>query len=460
MNRLKSFMRNPFRELYDEAKLPNDIRRSLSLMVAGNLFSTIFGFVCGSNSSAMVGLATSMGATDMTFGILTAIGQASALMQIPFSMLVNRTHKRKKYMLTYGVISRALWMIFGFIPIIVPQYFSGINLQIWTIILLMTVISVFGASINVCWFPWLTDICPDLIRSRYLAIRNIILNITSVVGGMGVALILDHLPAEIKYQIVFAVCGLFGVIDMVCFLFCKEQFTAPPKKLHLGEVIKDIWKNQPFMRFMILWTAWNFTANMGGVYMTPYSMNVMGLTFTQVTLFGTIAGAVSSILVMNHWGRALHHYGNKNVMMVSCIGASLTPLFFLFSSPGNIWPMFLHNFIGAWFWSGCNLADMNMQMSYTPDDKRPSYIAIFACVTALVGVTLGSLAGGALLSGMENAHMFETGFMDRYKVLFLLEVVLRLGAVLLLVPKMEENTKYTWKDVVYAILRIKKRFRD
>ena len=441
---------HPLRDLYNEEKLPQDIRRSLNCILMGNICGNLWGIICGGGTTAMVGLATSLGANDLTFAILNAIPQAAALLQIPFSMLVNRTHKRKLYLLTIGLFSRALWLLFGLIPFFVPRGITT-NYQIYTLIFLLGISSCCSQIINPCWFPWLSDLAPQDIQSRWLSIRDVIMSFINIGAGLLIAWLLDHLPPETRYVIVFLLGGLVGMTDMICFGFCKEQFSTPPKKLKLIEVFRGIYENKPFMHFMIFWTCWCFTANMSGIYMSPYSMNVMGLNFTQIMVFGTIASCVAAIFMVQRWGRAMYNYGSQSVMLLSCIGAALTPLFYLLATPGSIWPTFLHNFFGAMFWCGSNLAANNMQLSISSADTRPSYIAVFSCVTALVGTTLGSLSAGALLRFFESAHLF-TGWFDRYKALFLIATLLRLGCVLILVPRMENDRDKTPMDLLHAIL--------
>ena len=117
----KAYGSNPLTRLYDEAKLPQAIRRSLSLILLGNLFGNLHAIICGGGTTAMIGLANQLQAGDFAFGLLNGIPQAAALLQIPFSLLVNRTHKRKKYLLTFGLFSRVLWLTFGFIPLVAPR---------------------------------------------------------------------------------------------------------------------------------------------------------------------------------------------------------------------------------------------------------------------------------------------------------------------------------------------------
>ena len=108
----------------------------------------------------------------------------------------------------------------------------------------------------------------------------------------------------------------------------------------------------------------------------------------------------------------------------------------LSSAPGSVWPVLMRNFIGAACWSGCNLAANSMQLSVSPDEAKPSYIAVFACITSLAGVALGTLCGGSLLEVWENAQWF-TGGLDRVKALVLLSAALRLMIALLFVPRLD-----------------------
>ena len=84
----------PLALLYDEARLPNDIRRGLNWILAGNTFGTMHGIICGGGTTALVGLAAALGAGDTVFGLMVIIPQIAAILQLPFSMLVNHTRKR------------------------------------------------------------------------------------------------------------------------------------------------------------------------------------------------------------------------------------------------------------------------------------------------------------------------------------------------------------------------------
>ena len=458
MGRLRGWIRhNPLSLLYDEARLPKAIRRSLSLILLGNLFGNLHGIICGGGTTAMIGLANQLRAGDLAFGILNGIPQAAALLQIPFSLLVNRTHKRKKYLLTFGLFSRILWLFFGLIPLIVPT--EPASLQLWTLIFLLGVSSCCAAAINVCWFPWLSDLAPIGIRGRWFSIRDTVIAACSLLFGLLAARLLDTLPPDSKYVIIFLLGGSLGILDMVCFGFCQEKYASPPKRLHFAAVLREILGNRPFRRLVIMWTAWCFTANLCGPYLSRYSVNEMGLSFTQMMVFGTAASAVATILVMSRWGRALDRFGCRSVMLTAAAVTSLVDGFYLLSVPGSVWPVLLRNFIGAMFWSGSNLAANSMQLSASPDEGRPSYIAVFACVTALAGTALGTLAGGAMLEAWQSAGWFQYGFLDRYKALILCSVSLRFLVVALLVPPLQNDRDGTPRQLLSSFFGAFRRIR-
>jgi len=434
--------------LYDEFNLPKAIRRSLSLILLANLFGNLHGIICGGGTTAMVGLANELQAGDLAFGFINGIPQAAALLQIPFSILVNRTQRRKKYMLTIGIFSRALWILFGLIPLLVPA--NPAWLPLWTMIFLLGISSCCGSVINVCWLPWLSDLAPIRLRARWFSFRDMLVAGFNLGFGLLVAWLLDTLPVTNRYIVVFALGGFLGVLDMICFGFCEEVYSDEPRKLHIGPVLKSIWRNKPFFRLIVMWTAWCFTSNLCAPYLARYSVNDMGLSFMQMTLFSTAAAAIATVLVISLWGRSMNKYGCRNVMLLSTLLTSLTDMFYLFSVPGSVWPVLLRNLIGAACWSGCNLAANSMQLSASPDEAKPSYIAVFACITSLVGVALGTLCGGTLLETWEGMGWF-TGGLDRVKALIILGTVLRVLVAVCLVPPLENDRDRTMRQMLSAI---------
>ena len=439
---MKSIVANrqrfPLNTLYDEAGLNASARRSLNLMLTANLCGNLFGIICGSGTTAMISLANALHAGDLAFGLINGIPQAAMLLQIPFAMLVSRTHKRKRYLLTFGLFSRFLWVLFGLIPAMASR--TSAHVPMTVLIALLAISSCCSAAINVCWLPWFSDIAPSRIRGRWLSFRDALIACFNFGFGLLVARLLDVMSAETRYPVIFLIGGLMGMMDMLCFAFCEERYNGEPVVMHLKSSFREVLNHKPFMLLTLMWTAWCFTANLCDPYLSRYSVNMMGLNFTQLMLCSTATVSLTTIIVSRFWGRALYAHGSRRVMLISTLGATLANLFYLFSYPGGLWPVLLRNAVGSAFWCGSNLTCLNMQLDTSPDESRSIYVAVISCVTSLVGVSLGSLVGGALLEHMESVGWFAGSF-DRYKALIAFAATLRLLAVAVFVPRLSAETR-------------------
>ncbi len=437
---IKKLLQNPFRTLYEEAGLARDIRRSISMVVLGNICGNLFTVLSG--GSALVGYAEALGANDFVFGVLTGMPSALTLVQIPAALLVSRTQKRKRYMLTYGAFGRFVWILIGLIPYFMPA--NPVWLRLWSVIVLVGVSSASQSFINVSFTPWLADLVPIGIRGRWMGLRDGINAVVSVLAGLGSAWLLDNLGGYAGYTAVFVLAGIIGIADMLCFLPVNEvrkpKGTVTSLKTAFGKILRD----RPFFMFMLFWTAWSFTANMSGNYLGRYALTEMGLSYTQFTLCSQIASAIVTVLVIRAWGRMLDRYGNKPVLWVACVVASLTQGFYLFSVHGSAAPTLLHNMIGSFFWSAAGLAATSLLLSSSPDEHRPSYVAIFSCVTSLLGSFLGALAGGALLEFIQATW---GGAVDRYKTLVAIAISLRFGVVMFFLPRLKNEKGVTVREM-------------
>ncbi|MBE5759470.1 MAG: MFS transporter [Clostridiales bacterium] len=448
-------LHSPFTALYDEENLPQKIRRSIMMMIFGNLFGNLWSTIT-SSGPALTGLAAELGANDFIYGVLTAIPCVGTLMQIPAALLVSKTHKRKKYMLLYGTISRAVWLIIGLVPYFVPMDPSW--LRIWSLIFLVGINSVFGSFINVCWTPWMADLVPIGIRGRWLAVRDRIISVISLTVGIGTAYILDIIPGYKGYAIVLGIGSIFGIADMLSFIGVENVPMKTDASAKISDVFKKIFDNKPFVKFMIFWTIWCFTSNLSGSFYTRYALGDMALSNTEVTLAGNVASSIITMLIVPFWGRKLDFYGHKPIFWFAGLISAVTPLIWLMASPGSMWVMLLYNLVANAFLCAVNLASQTSLLSYATDDQRPNYIAIYSCFTSLLGSFLGTLTGGAVLQTMQDSFIANNIALDHYKIIFVVSAVLRLVVILIFVPRITNNREFEmtdlWKDFKKSVKKL------
>lgn len=450
----RPLLKSPFTTMYQEAGILPDIRRSIGFMILANLFGIFWGTVA--NGSALTGLAGALGASDLLFGILTAIPMFGTLLQIPAALLVSRTKKRKAYMLTFGLVSRSLWVLVGLVPFFIPVQPGW--LRIWTLIFLIGISSLGGSFINVCFTPWMADIIPIDIRGRWLSMRDKILSILSVAFGLLVARLLDVMPGFTGYAIVFVMGGIFGVLDMLSFLGVKDVPMNTESGVKVITVFRGMIADRPFFRFLLFWTVWSFTSNIAGPYFIRYALGPLQLSFLNVTLGSQVTGAVFAVMVLSHWGRLMDRYGNKPVLWISCLVAAINPIVWLFSTVGSPLTLFLFNAVGGLVWGASGLAVMNNLLRISPEAQRPSYVAVFTAITSIGGSFLGVLTGGVLLQGIQDTVSarnltFFGAIPNHYLIVFLISAVLRLATILLFLPKMENEKPFTTREMLRDIRR-------
>ena len=84
-------------------------------------------------------------------------------------------------------------------------------------------------------------------------------------------------------------------------------------------------------------------------------------------------------------------------------------------------------------------------------------MAFFSAITSILGAFLGVLAGGALLQGIQDTvtarNLLWFGHKpDHYMIVFMLSIVLRLGAIFLFLPRMGHDKQYTTRDMVRTVI--------
>lgn len=457
----KQLFRSPFKPLYDEARLPEKIRRSILFMMIGNILGGLSGTISG--GSPLTGFAAALGANDFIYGVLTAVPIIGTLMQLIAAHMVRRTGKRKKYMLVFGLISRAIWLLIALVPFIVPA--DPTWLRIWSVIIMIFIINISGSFINVCFTPWFGDLVPIGIRGRWMSYRGRITSILNVLTGIAISWLLDSMTGFTGYTIAFLMAGVFGVADIMCFFGVQDIPVATDKKEKLFASFGTVFRDKNFRRFMIFWTCWCFACNFGGSYYTRYALGPMGLSYMQVTIAGQIASSLITVLVLPFWGRFIDRFGGKATLKIACTSVGILSLIWQISTPGSMLPMLLYNLMGAAFWCASDLTGSTLLMETSAQEQRSSYIAIFACVTSIAGTFTAVLGGGAVLqiigdAAAANGWMMFGQPLDQYKVIFLMNTLARLLVVFLILPHVRDSKNTTLREVRLALAEDMKMHRQ
>jgi len=429
--------------LFDETGLAADRIRSLRLII----WSVAIGTICFNITAgiAMTGYLKAIGVTDFVYGLLFAMAPAANALQIFTSYLLERTRARKRIFITAGLIQRFVWLPFGLVPFFVPM--SAPLVRVWIVTLLMLVNALCAPFMNVSFFSMLADVAPIRIRGRYLSVRQRISTIIGIFGGLTTAWLLDMFPGFYGYAFVFTLAFLAGTTDIVLFFWVK--FPPMQKKEKHDSIIKmisEVFRNKQFLRVTGFVAIWGFSLNLSGPFYLVYARTVLNLSNTVITLVSQILPNICSVIIIARWGHMMDKRGTKHVMLTTGRLSSIMPLLWFFISPGplSIVLMAISNISGGLLASGMDVASQNAFLNRSPEKNRSMYVAMYFCVTALIGTGLANTIGGWLLDNplrsLETAGFSMLGVVfNRYNYLFLLTFIMRFMASYLLLPRMVTN---------------------
>jgi MFS family permease len=418
--------------LYDRSGIADARqRRDLSLLISAASFGTVFFAVTG--GTPYTNFAIALGADDFHFSVLFAVPAAFGILQFFASWLMEKTRKRKAIFIASGVVQRGLWLPVAVVPLLMPM--SAPELRLWTVIALLAFSSIAGMFMNVTFFSWLGDVVPLQIRGRYLSLRYSINTAAGLVSVLIASYLLEKMQGLLGYAIVFGILSLFGVADIVHYIWIRD----PPMAVSTHEPFRKSFsaalKNKGFMLYLLFWTAWSFCWNLPGPFYNKYALESLHISLFMTTLAGQVAYSLVVVLLVQWWGRRLDRHGHHWVLLRCGVALCVLPLVWAFASPGQVWPLLVYSLGVGVFFCGVDVTSVQMLVTVTPQRNRSLYIAFYMVVTSIIGVSLANIVGGKLLEWMGNLSFSVAGVQfDRYKVLFAASCVLRLAVMLALLP--------------------------
>src|SRR5690606_12935006 len=179
---------------------------------------------------------------------------------------------------------------------------------------------------------------------------------------------------------------------------------------------------------------------LGAPFVMPYFLEELGMTFTQVAFWSSIA-ALTSLFWTGVWGRAADAAGNKAVLAVGTFlaGAMLPANWILAGLTGDLVFIWVSAFFDAVAWGAIGPAIFNLALVSAPRTGRVSFVAAYSLVTG-VAAFLGGTLSSTLLGWFQTlgAPSFLAGWTG-YHTLFLVTALGRASAWVLLKPVQEER---------------------
>ncbi|MDR2657721.1 MAG: MFS transporter [Oscillospiraceae bacterium] len=446
--------RKPKLALYDSPGLSDSLRKSLNFIIISGAFGTVSGNITG--GAAWTGFLRAIGANAAALGIFAAIPVAANSIQILISYIIERTGHRREWMLRVGIAGRLLWAVIGLIPFIIPM--EAAMLRIVTAMVFVALCAGSNAVISVSFYSLIGDLVPIRMRGRYFGVRQMFCLVAGVLTGLGVSMLLDRMHGYAGYMVALLIAGIFGGADIALFVFCDWPAMHSPegRRDSLGGMLLTVARNKQFRKITLIMLYWGFAVNICAPFYNVYMLEVIGMTYTQITLINQVLPNVITVFIISWWGRRMDTHGNKPVMQFTGLFTMIYPLLWMFTGPNVFWILIITNIASGLLSTAFDLGAQNIYLNAAPDVNRSMYLSVYFAATQLLGNATSNALGGVLVQNvlprLETLNWRIGGLlMTRYHFIYLISGLLRIVMILCLLPMMQEDECKTMRALVTDI---------
>jgi MFS family permease len=352
-------------------------------------------------------------------GVLNALaGIAGPAAQSLGSRLL-KNHSEKEVVTKTAFLQAICWILIAAIPLIYLKIQTSIPL--YALLALYTLMIVLAGILHPAFFSWMGSLVKKKERGKYFSKRGAIVGAVGLITVLLSALILDFFKRQAE---LFVGLSLLFILAAICriisFSYFKRQY-EPKRKSKIA--LDNSWKKYLSMhtnigRFTLGMAAFNFALMIASPFFAVYLLQERGYSYLMYTIV-TMSGAAWYLIFLPLVGKFSDKYGNASLLNLAGVFFTITPMMWIFLQNPiliAIIPQLLNGIANAAFGIGFS----NYMYANVDVKVRADAVARVNLLSG-VGVVLGSLVGGFLLS-----HFVGTSKI--FFIVFLVATVCR-GAV-------------------------------
>ena len=475
-----------------------DAMRPLRLVTWSWVFGSVY-FTAIAGSPVTL-FAEALGATPFTFGLLAAAPFAASLLALPAAVWSDYTGRRKSIFMVSLYLQRVMWWPISVLPPLLLYYkVTDGPTALGVFVGLFALMHCCGAIGGPSWMSWMADVIPRRVRGRYFARRRQFGILSALPAALLVGFLLDRFVgnngdtaaagASVGYPVnyhvlivcggVFAVASLFGVVDIALFHLvphdARPQGVGEPFAVTMRRLGGSLWqplKDRRFLAFAAFVGMLTFSTAPVGTFITLMLVQKLKVDNLAIQTMLLVAPMAASLAVSGLWGRAVDKFGKKAILGLASAGvvpvALLWALVASHSGVGSVgWGWVVVAYVasagGGMFWAGIEIANFNYVLDLAGTKTGGStktggaagggYVAVNSVLVNVAGVA-GGLTFGKLASSTQNLAVDVGGgfgVLDGFAVLFLASLALRLVAVTVFLPLVQEDAAFRHHKARHAL---------
>jgi MFS family permease len=381
----------------DEALSETQIQSALRNVIKDGVTSQAMGILTG--GAFLVAFAVKLGASNFVIGLLAAIGPLAQLLQLPSIFIIEKIRNRRLITVIFAVLSRFCWLIIALSPFIFPA-----KIAIAVLLILLTVLSAFGAISGCSWNSWMRDLIPENVLGTFFSKRMQISTAVGIVLSVLAAVYLDfwkkHSASQelAGYSILFLVgfaAGMLGVLFLA-----RTPEIRMPAVTGRKDMVKSLllpFKDENFKKLIAFMSSWNFAVNLAAPFFMVYMLKRLSLSMSFIIGLSILSQAMN-FLFLKIWGRYTDRFSNKSVLAICGPLFILSILAWTFTTMPTKYfltiPLLviIHITMGLSS-AGVSLASGNISLKLAPKGQATAYLAANSIINSIAAGIAPVLGG-------------------------------------------------------------------
>lgn len=361
--------------------------RGLGNLVKDGAYAQASGALTG--GVLLVGYGLALGASNFVIGLLAAVPFLAQLAQVPTILLVERLRARR--LITLGSLGISRFLL---IPMALLPFLDSPPLAQALLVVGVGAGALLNSMSGCAWNSWIHDLVPERMLGSFFARRMFYGTALTVLVGLGAGVFVDWWGAAragepaYAYSVLFLAGAAAGAVSTFYLSRVPEPQMAPPeRKIHLGRMLAEPFRDQNFRRLIWFLASWQFATNLAAPFFTVYLVSQLGYDMTVVTMM-MVVSQLANVVVLRKWGELSDRFSNKAVLRV-CGPLFLACIFAwtLVALPEKhaytLHLITLLHIVMGFAAAGITLASGNMGLKLAPRGRGTAYLAAGSIVNSL-----------------------------------------------------------------------------
>ncbi|KPL22164.1 MAG: MFS transporter [Phycisphaerae bacterium SM1_79] len=388
----------------EEALSESQVRSALKNIIRDGVASQAMGILTG--GAFLVAFAVKLGASNLVIGLLAAIGPLSQLLQLPSIFFVEKIRNRRLITVVAAALSRLCWLVIALSPFLFPA-----KIAIAVLLILLVLVSAFGAVGGCSWNSWMRDLIPENIMGSFFSKRMRVATGVGVALSIVAAVYLDFwkryfADQELAGYSVLFLAGFAAGVTGLFFLAKTPEIRMPQfaEKQKILQLLSQPFRDENFRKLIAFMCSWNFAVNLAGPFFMVYMLKRLGLSMSFIIGL-SIVSQVMNFLFLRIWGRYTDRFSNKSVLAISGPLFILSILAWTFTTMPEKYVLtipllvVIHIVMGLSS-AGVSLASGNISLKLAPKGQATAYLATNTIANSIA-------AGVAPILGGKFADFFS-----------------------------------------------------